>query len=344
MTVSLYYHTIFIIVVLYCLFGNVRKKSVNLFAIPLTLLVTFLIAFFPVPWNTGGDRELYALAIEYNRMFGIGALSQDKLFGIYNNLMAGIVNYQGWFIITALIYSFNHYLFARKVVPNYTFLLLLMFFSSLMFYGYGTNTIRAGFAASFILLAIANYNSIWKMGLYMLLGVGCHMSMAIPSIALIITRFLDKPRLYYALWFISIILSAVMGSYFEVLFASIGGGSRVSYLAVSASETTYKVGFRIDFILYSCIPVLAGYYYIVKKQFKDRFYSILYNTYLLANCFWILVIRANYSDRFAYLSWFIYPVVLIYPLLKEHLVINQSKKIVLIVFLHTLFTYIMFLR
>lgn len=344
MTVSLYYHTIFIIVVLYCLFGDVRKKSVNFFAIPLTLLVTFLMAFLPVPWNTGGDRELYALAIEYNKMFGLGALSQDKLFGIYNNLMAGIVNYQGWFIITALIYSFNHYQFVRKVMPNYTFLLLLMFFSSLMFYGYGTNTIRAGFAASFILLAIANYNSFWKMGLYILLGVGCHMSMAIPSIALIITRFLDRPRLYYALWFISIILSAVMGSYFEVLFASIGGDSRVSYLAVSASETTYKVGFRIDFILYSFIPVLAGYYYIVKKKFKDRFYSILYNTYLLANCFWILVIRANYSDRFAYLSWFIYPIVLIYPGLKCKLWNRQSQKVALIIFLHGLFTYIMFLR
>lgn len=344
MTIGLYYHTIFIIVVLYCLFGDVRKKNVNVFAIPLALLVTFLMAFLPVPWNTGADRGIYASLIEYIRTFGPGNLSPDKLFGIYNNLLAGIVNYQGWFIITALIYSFNHYQFVRKVVPNYTFLLLLMFFSSLMFYGYGTNTIRAGFAASFILLAIANYNSFWKMGVYMLLGVGCHMSMTIPSLALIITRFLGKPRLYYGLWFLSIILSVVMGSYFEVLFASIGGDSRVSYLAVSASETTYKVGFRIDFILYSCIPVLAGYYYIVKKKFKDSFYSILYNTYLLANCFWILVIRANYSDRFAYLSWFIYPVVLIYPLLKEHLVINQSKKIILIVFLHALFTYIMFLR
>jgi hypothetical protein len=46
---------------------------------------------------------------------------------------------------------------------------------------------------------------------------------------------------------------------------------------------------------------------------SDPFYARLVNTYLLANTLWILVIYAEYSNRFAYLSWFMMPWVLLYP-------------------------------
>lgn len=344
--IAIYNNVIFWIVTFYCWIAISRNIVLNSkrCALLLTLLVSALIAFCPIPWGSGGDRELYVSSIEVIRSFGDEALSKDKLFSIYNNIVAQFVGYQGWLIITALIYSFNHYRFVRQATPNYVLLGVLMFFSAFLFYSYGINTIRSGFAASFLLLAFANWQNLWLMGLFIIIAVGCHLSMAIPAIAFLITRYFNKTKLYFAIWFLSIVLSAAMGSAFETIFSGLGGDSRVAYLNKDAADTAYKVGFRLDFIIYSCIPVFAGYYYIVKKGFKDRFYSILYNTYLIANSFWILVIRANFSDRFAYLSWFIYPIVLIYPLLKERLVINQNRKIIMIVFFHTLFTYIMFLR
>jgi len=45
----------------------------------------------------------------------------------------------------------------------------------------------------------------------------------------------------------------------------------------------------------------------------DPFYARLVNTYLFANAVWILVINATCSNRFAYLSWFMMPWVLLYP-------------------------------
>lgn len=219
-----------------------------------------------------------------------------------------------------------------------------MFLTGFFFYAYGTNTIRAGFAASFLLLALALYDRLLYFVLFLLIAVNCHFSMAIPALAMLVSRFYDKTKIYLLLWLIAIPLSAVAGHSFEALFSSMSSDNRVSYLSVNADETNYNVGFRLDFILYSCVPVVMGYYYIIKRGIKDRLYSILYNTYILANSFWILVIRANFSDRFGYLSWFIYPAVLIYPALKYQLWNRQNEKVALIVFLHGLFTYIMFLK
>jgi hypothetical protein len=46
---------------------------------------------------------------------------------------------------------------------------------------------------------------------------------------------------------------------------------------------------------------------------SDPFYARLVNTYLLANAIWVLLINANFSNRFAYLSWFMMPWILLYP-------------------------------
>lgn len=48
-------------------------------------------------------------------------------------------------------------------------------------------------------------------------------------------------------------------------------------------------------------------------------YKTILNLYLCTNAVWCLCMYASYCNRIAYLSWFMYPIVLIYPLLKEDL-------------------------
>lgn len=352
MPVDLFYHTIFILTLCSCLqmmqVPLSRRYVVNVpgqvFVIFLFIFVALCLGVLPVRWLSGEDRELYANQFLDVQQGFILNWEQDKLFGMYMKFMGYFCNYQIWFILTAFIYCFNHYFFSVRITKKYAYILLLMFFSSFMFYSYGTNTIRAGFAASFLLLSLIYYKRITFFLFFIMLAVACHFSMSIPALAMILSRYFDKTKLYIYVWLLFVVLSAVMGGYFEVLFSSMAADSRTSYLTTSAEDTHYKVGFRIDFVLYSCLPLIMGYYYVIKKQFNDRFYSLLLNTYILANCFWILVIRANFSDRFAYLSWFIYPAVLIYPLFKVRIWRNQYKKIALIVLLNEIFTYIMFLR
>ncbi len=341
-----WYHSLFIIVILVSLNlqGSVRdiRKNGLLLTIMLGVYVTCMIGFFPVPWNSGADRELYAHG--YKCLTSTSELGSEALFGIYSKLCRPIFDYQGWFILTALIYCFNHAYAAWRCDKEHVFFIFLMWVCSFSFFSYGINTLRAGFAASFLLLALVNYKKLpWVIG-FLLIAINCHFSMVIPAIALVVAKYWNKPKLYIGFWGLCVLLSAVAGGFFETIFAQLSPDARSSYLNVKASDTHYVTGFRLDFILYSLLPIVAGYYYLVKRQVQDEFYSILLNTYILANSFWVLVIRANFSDRFAYLSWFIYPLVLIYPALKFKLWKNQYSKIAAILFGLELFTYFMFIK
>ena len=72
-------------------------------------------------------------------------------------------------------------------------------------------------------------------------------------------------------------------------------------------------------------------------------FYILATTYILANSFWVMVIKAAFSNRFAYLSWFLYPVVLAYAVIRLHIWSDQDRKAGLILLLHAGFTLVMFL-
>ncbi|MCW5556033.1 MAG: EpsG family protein [Verrucomicrobiae bacterium] len=75
---------------------------------------------------------------------------------------------------------------------------------------------------------------------------------------------------------------------------------------------------------------------------SDPFYARLVNTYLLSNALWVLVIHANQSNRFAYLSWFMMPWILLYPFVPGK--VNdrpRTELIAAVLLVHYLFTYFM---
>jgi hypothetical protein len=75
---------------------------------------------------------------------------------------------------------------------------------------------------------------------------------------------------------------------------------------------------------------------------SDPFYVRLVNTYLMANGFWVLVINTSFSNRFAYLSWFLMPWVLIYPFLPGKVLRTpRNGSIATVLFAHYMFTYLM---
>lgn len=104
-----------------------------------------------------------------------------------------------------------------------------------------------------------------------------------------------------------------------------------------------NTGFRLDFLLYSAVPVIMVWYLTIKRNFNDFTYNIIANTYILANSFWIIVIRAAYTNRFAYLSWFLYPIVIVYPLVRMKVWENQNQKVAWILMAYVGFTVTMFL-
>ena len=129
---------------------------------------------------------------------------------------------------------------------------------------------------------------------------------------------------------------------------ALGFDDRMSgYLGAQSDEQTMvqfsSTGFRWDFLLYSAVPVLFTWYLTVKRNFEDRAFNIIAITYILANAFWVMVIRASFSNRFAYLSWFLYPLVIAYPLLRFNIWDKQDRKTAAILLLYEGFTFGMFL-
>ncbi|MCC8153029.1 MAG: EpsG family protein [Tannerellaceae bacterium] len=188
-------------------------------------------------------------------------------------------------------------------------------------------------------------------GLIFLIALTFHKSVILPVIAYVITCFYNNTKSYLGLWIFFLILSGFFHQYFDSLLGNLSFfqyDDRLSqYLSSTADDfdvTFSSTGFRRDFVAYSMIPIVLGYIYIYRYNFTERTYIHLYNVYVACNAFWLLLIRIPYSNRFAYLSWFIYPLVMAYPLLKKDMVNNQSRKIQIMVLLNYAFTYFMYYR
>lgn len=304
------------------LFPSKDERKSLVFALLLALIAIWRIGCLPAQKGYYWDREAYAanfLSASYSEYHFELFSGHDQLLGLINHIFAPFLDLTGYFYVMALLYVGIYFIGTyRMSVVNVVWLFAIIIMS-MGFIGYGNNTMRAGLAISFIVLGLSLYNSLPRMLICFALALMTHFSMVIPISMILISKYYNNTRLFFWIWILAIPISFVAGNYFNEIFSSWTEDQRTQYL--TTENTGYKQGFRIDFILYSLAPLAVGAYYIFKCKYKSLFYRNIYNAYVLTNAFWILVIRANFTDRFAYLSWFLIPFVLAYPLVKQpHLV------------------------
>lgn len=344
-----YYHVLLFFVLLFVIQSGraALDSSKNLHGKNITgyLLLVFLILYIglrPVNWRFG-DMILYALDFNNFRR-GIPS-NKDLFFDGFTLLSSKIMSLSMYFLACTLLYIVPLYLFAKKVFKEYWFYAFFMLVISFSFWAYGVNGIRNGIGTSIFLYAIAFEKRILVVGM-VVVSVLFHKSLLLPALAFLAASVYGNTKAYLWFWLLCIPLSLILGSSLEQFFLTSGiveEDRLAGYLGSDSSllddASIVKTGFRWDFIIYSMTGVFAGWFYIIKKGFRETLYLRIFNTYLLANGIWILVIRANFSNRFAYLSWFLLGIVIIYPLLKNTIVARQHKVIGGIVFLYFLFTY-----
>jgi hypothetical protein len=290
--------------------------------------------------------------INYNRTFtnymngaNISETVGDYGWHVFMKFLSNFMTIHGFFLICAIIYIFPMYKLSKQLFNKYWYYSFLMFVVSFSFWTYGVNGVRNGAACSLFLLGLAYRNNKMVMSLFFVIAVLFHKTLFLPIIAYCLTYIYNNPTFYFKGWLACIPLSLAMGGFWISLFAGLGfADDRLAgYLTTQAEEGTFaSTGFRWDFLFHSAFAVFAGWYYIYKKKFKDNFYNQLLNTYLICNGFWVLVITANYSNRFAYLSWFMMALIIIYPLLKKQLFKNQHFLIGKVMLVYFSFTYFMY--
>ncbi|MCF8273421.1 MAG: EpsG family protein [Flavobacteriaceae bacterium] len=269
--------------------------------------------------------------------------TKDVFFHYYMKFLSNFVPSSGFFLITEILYIIPMYLISKKHFKQYWFYAFFMFVVSFSFYSYGTNGIRNGVAGSMFLLGLCFPQKKILQAVFFLIGILFHKTVMLPVLAYCLTLIYNDPKTFLKGWLFAIPMSLIMGGIWISLFTSLGfGDDRLAgYLSGDFAGETPR--FRWDFIFHSAFAVFAGWYFVIKRQFKDDFYNQILNTYLICNGFWILVIRANFSNRFAYLSWFMMGLVIIYPLLKKQFFKNQQVIIAKVVTAYFLFTFLMWL-
>ena len=154
--------------------------------------------------------------------------------------------------------------------------------------------------------------------------------------------YFKNEKWYFYGWLFCLLMAVGHVSFFQNLFAGMTDESGAGYLNWNPNEDWGgKSGFRLDFVIYSAMPVIMGYYVKFKYQLEDKLYDTMLNIYLTCNGIWMLCMYAQFTNRIAYLSWFIYPILLVYPCYaigdETHPLVLVRKKVVLLLLAFTLF-------
>lgn len=300
-------------------------KSNDTLAIILMLALTLLIGLRPISviWQFGDSvwyNRTYNLLVGTRFYLDLSAtnLIWDNLFAFFACNDLGI---SSLFLLGDILYFGCTYLACRKLFPQDTNAAYLVFLGALSTFSYSFNGVKAGIAASIFLLAIAYYEKKWLSIILVLISWGFHHSMQLPVAAYILTLIFKNPKWYFYGWFFSVLMALLHITAFQSLFSSMTDESGQGYLnTLGGADFGGAGGFRIDFLIYSAAPILLGYKIIIKDKIRvSKMYKTILNLYLCTNAVWCLCMYASYCNRIAYLSWFMYPIVLIYPLLKEDL-------------------------
>lgn len=307
----------------FCLKGTTNShlsKVSNMWALLFVVAMIFAIAYFPEELNYDKPRytNMYYKALFHYKDYDF----RDPGWIVYNRACGLLFgnSIDLFYILTATLYVGATYYVGIKLFPkDNVCYLVVMAAGCLGFSNYGTNVIRAGAALSLLLLAVSlNCKIVYKIAL-VIIALSFQKSVIIPILAFIGAKTVKPIWLVTLIWLFCLFLSAAnfdMGPLFES-FGFVD--ERVEQYASTINDVgggTYEKGFRWDFLLYSLAPIAIAYYYIYKIKISDSFYLSLVKTYLLANSVWLLAIRMDYSDRLAYLSWFLIPLLSLYPVIK----------------------------
>lgn len=322
-----------------CASGNILKQNVSVFyagfGFVLAAFLIFYMGLRPIS-SQFGDTMNYAASFE--RFKDIPMRWEWGGEWIYYNVMhwfARNSNIHMFFLLCAALYILPLWIAMHRIFGSYSYIPFLVILAMFSFWQYGVNGIRNGIGASLIILAMTYVENLPIMAILCILATGFHSSVYLMIGAGLLAWFINNSYYYLAGWFVCVLLSYFVGDTIQAYLAGLGIGGEderfTTYLTIDAEQfarqelTVLRIGFRWDYLAYSFMAVAIGWYFIFRRKFKDEYYHWIYNVFIVCNAFWVLIIRAGFSNRFAQISWFIMPIVLIYPFMKKRFWLNHEK-------------------
>lgn len=288
--------------------------SFNLAMLPTAAIV--LIIFIGTRPLSGVFVDMITYAAGYERTMTSDVASfPDWGFSWLVKTCANLMQVEWFFVLCAILYVLPLWMAMRKIHKEWAFAAFLALAGSLSFFAYGTNGIRNGIATSLLIYAFAFHRNFLAMAILMVVAESMHKSIILPVVMFLFSGIFSRVTLYASVWLFTFVLVTLKGEATAAILGqlNLGEDDRLSGYAMNSGLGNDRGGFRLDFVLYSIVPVLISYAIADAKTCADVLYRRLVCTYLACNSVWLLLMYAAYSNRFAYLSWFLMPWIIVYP-------------------------------
>lgn len=302
--------------------SNKEESSVGV--IVLTLFLVFFIGTRPISGQYFVDMKGYfdSWTIFADPNYQITWDTDNKIFdNLFYSLAGAGVNIYVFYVLIAAIYFIGIAWACSHFFPRDKMAAFLVYLAALSTFSYGTNGIKAGAAASIFLVALVmrERGNMALSIILLLISWGFHHSMVLPVAAFVASLFVKNPKWYFAFWIFCFLIALFHISFFQELFAGFANEKSAEYLVGGGENIRLDIlnGFRIDFIIYSAAPIYIGWKALQNKKQLSSNYTFLLNLYMSVNGVWLLCMYSEYTNRISYLSWFMLPIILVYPFLNE---------------------------
>jgi len=242
---------------------------------------------------------------------------KDPFFDFFTYSFSKYFEFRTFLYACAFIYIFSAYYGLKLIFKSKFYLPFLIFLISPYFFNMGINVMRNGIASSIFLIALGNYYEGKKLRtiIFLFCSILFHISMIVPVICFLIAKFLiKKTNLIFLLWLGSIVLGILKINIFlhlEFLLDFLGDRTD-GYIDAEGERVFWG-----NFIIFGSIPVIFAVYNIMVLKYKNDFYTLLVNSYILIHIPYLILINTEFASRLGYLAEFMMPILLMFPLLVD---------------------------
>ncbi|MEZ9674766.1 EpsG family protein [Vibrio breoganii] len=296
------------------LFGNAEKHTIGFICV-LIVYFFFAIIIGMREVYVGSDTIIYSEFFKYINITDYYGLKQRYSFELGNIGLAMSINVISdkvsvYLVIYSLLISLIYLYASHKIFDSqYSALLILVILAFPFYYSMTGNVIRTGLALSIGILSIVLYYR--GKVLYSLfcsfLALLFHASL-ISFVVVFLTKKISVTKVLL-IWLSSIVVGNFL-THVDFGQANYITQKLMAYQS-AADYTDYKTGFRLDFFLFSLIPLILYTYSLIRKFNISDLYIYLLKIYLMLNVIYNLSIHMAFSDRFALLSWVLIPILVV---------------------------------
>lgn len=349
--IHIYYNFITIIII-GLIFVNILFRHNSRLIIKVYKVTSFILLVFSIYYIGSREYEIGVDTLNYKSIFdefsgGALPLKLDIIFYFPFYLLSHIASYRFVLYLIAFLYLFIANLAFKKLSPNYNILYLLLFVISPYFLQYGINGLRNGVATSIFILGLAFVlQNNKKTGCILLMtSCGVHLSMLVPLLFYILFKKVNlKAGLLLFLIWITVCFFAFLNIsllQLDYIVQYIPKDLRI-YGYLASLDSTANTSSIINYALYGLPVVLLGFLYIYIYRKADSFYLHIYYSYLFISVLYLLLITIPFSNRIAYLSDFLIPIIALYPLVSSNK--EDSKQVITPTLILLSFLFVIFIK